>query len=127
MDEQTKQLLRELAVEFETTTSRLWEVMIQQASITATLDAIAASFLIGVTFIAWCFVMSKTTPKPNSLIPSLPHEAEWEDEEAVVVWAILIPVTAVVIGLVSYLISTAVIAALNPEYWALQQILELKR
>ena len=126
MNQKTEQLLRELADKFETTTEHLWEVMIQQASITAPLYAIAASFLIGVTFIAWCFVMSKTTPRPNSLDSSRPHKAEWKNEEAVGVWAILISVTAVVIGLVSYLVFLAATAALNPEYWALQQILELR-
>ena len=126
MNQQTEQLLRELAVRFETTTEHLWEVMIQQASITATMNAITAFFLTGATIITWCFVKAKTTPKPNSLIPSLPHEAEW-DEEAAVVWPLLIIATIVVTGVVISLILTSVTASLNPEYWALQQILELKR
>ena len=127
MNQKTEQLLRELAVKFETTTSHLWEVMIQQAAITATMNVIMASFLTGMIVITCCFVKAKTTPKPNSLDPPAPHVTDWSDDKAFVVWYILILVTIFLTGVVIYLILTAVTASLNPEYWALQQILELKR
>ena len=127
MNQEAEQLLRELADKFETTTEHLWEVMIQQASITATMNAIMALFLTGVIVIICCFVKAKTTPKPNSLDFSQPHKGDWEDDKAFVIWYILILVTITLTGVVISLILTAVTASLNPEYWALQQILELKR
>lgn len=116
MNEQTEQLIRELADKLGTTTEHLWGVLVKQAPLSATVEIMYA--LAACALLATCVKMVSWAGK---------RIIEGEDEERDVmamVWGITIGIFSII------LVATAVANAattlsgfLNPEYWALKQLL----
>lgn len=123
MDDKTLQALTALANKMGTTAEYLWGVLLLQAPITGVIDLALMATLVALS-VMWCrFVMRKTTT-PNPSDECRYPEAEWQDEAATVSWlsvAALVCVTA--LSVTTSLAPTAA-ALLNPEYWALMQILQ---
>lgn len=113
-------IIQQLADKFGTTVEHLWAVMVRQARVEAVLDifwilALIATLVLTAWFVRYAWRKTKEEDYSN----------RW-DEEAVVV-------ISVVCGIISALITVPIIALLsyglvsklfNPEYWALQQILD---
>lgn len=123
MDEKTLQALTALANKLGTTTEYLWGVLLKQAPITGVIDLSLTAAWVLLT-VMWCrFVLRKTTaPKPTDE-DRYPH-ADWTDEAAFFSWlsaAVLAIVTALI---VTSSFATTAAALVNPEYWALRQILK---
>lgn len=124
MDEKTLQALTALANKLGTTAEYLWGVLVKQAPITGVIDLVLMAALVLLT-VMWCrFVMRKTTaPKPTEE-DRYPH-ADWEEEDAIAAWlsaGVLVSFTVLIVMLH---LATAMTALVNPEYWALRQILQL--
>jgi hypothetical protein len=122
MNEQNEKLVRELAEKLGTTVEHLWEVLIRQASITAISNGIIIALLALAIGWAYKFVRAKTTCPPSTENDRYPS-AEWEYEGAGLAWALL--GFGALIALVFTLCGIHEIATclLNPEYWALKQVL----
>jgi len=117
MNEATTKLVEELATKFGTTAEHLWGVLVRQAPISGVCDAIAiVAWIIG---LAWALRLVKSkTQKPES------GYAEWEDEAfaffAWMVWGITAAVVLIVAGVC---FADIVASIVNPEYWALKQVM----
>lgn len=113
MNEQTNQLLRELAEKLGTTSEYLWQVLVKQAHIYAWTMIICGGipFLIGVVVALW--VVKKVKGNKGKT-------EEWH------FWVFAAALTISAISLVGMLINSQMIIAglFNPEYWALKQILK---
>lgn len=121
MNEQTEQLIRELADKLGTTAEHLWGVLIQQALITGIVDTVAM-LVFGVIIVRlFIFVKAKTTERAETATSYA--RADWEDEQAVGAWlgwgVLAFTFSLVLAGSASMTMA----AFLNPEYWALKQIL----
>lgn len=124
MDDKTLQALTDLAAKLGTTAEYLWGVLMKQAPISGVVDLlVCAAWVVGM--VGWAkFVRRKTTAPPKTDDDRYPH-ADWNDDAGVgLAWVSVVigaGITALVIG--SHL-STIVAALVNPEYWALRQILK---
>lgn len=120
MNEQTAELLRELARQLGTTTEFLWGVLIYQARVSAIKDLIFFFLLplpIWGLYRGWTYTID------------LIKTSEGPDQENIgVVWTIvLIVITAMTVIASLTLIGqlyTVPDRLLNPDYWALEQILK---
>ena len=122
MDEKTLRALTAPANKLGTTTEYLWDVLLRQAPITGVIDFALLAAWVFLT-VMWCrFVMRKTiAPTPTQ--DDRNTRADWTEEAAFFSWlsaAILVMVTAVI---VTVELAITVAALVNPEYWALRQIL----
>jgi ABC-type Fe3+ transport system permease subunit len=122
MSEKTEQLIRELADKLGTTTEHLWGVMVRQATISGLTD-LALVLLVLVATAALFVVTAKKTRTPAKTESDKYPKPEWEDEAAIAAWTISI--IFMVVAVVTILIAAGSITAalLNPEYWALKQLL----
>jgi len=122
MDDKTLQALTTLAAKLGTTAEYLWGVLLKQAPLTGAIDMLlTAAWVIGA--VMWCrFVIRKTTERKATDDDRYPR-ADWESEPAFFAWVSAVAV-ALIAGLaVSSGLATTVAALVNPEYWALKQIL----
>jgi hypothetical protein len=122
MDKNTETLIRELADKLGTTSEYLWGVLLKQAPISAATDAAAVIILLAVTFYVCRLVFKKTTTPPKTEDEPYP-EPEWEEAEAFLAWVVA---GCSVVGTTIFVtasIQSVVTALLNPEYWALQQLM----
>src|SRR3990167_7948390 len=122
MDDRIISLIEQLSTKLGTTTEHLWAVMVQQAAISAAVDLCIFLFLIVVAIIAAKHIKAKTYI-PDPTIDNPVTYAQWDSDTSItcitLFWIYCIIV--VVLGVSSFPnISTAL---LNPEYWALKQIL----
>ena len=119
MKEEIAPLLRELASELSTTTEYLWEVMVRQASIYAISSILFAAFAFIVLILGTLIVYIKSK-KAGGLIEYL------DPDESPIPLMLTIALTAgwflMILGSIVALFDI-VTAILNPEYWALNQIL----
>jgi len=114
--------LRELAAKLGTTSEYLWQVLIRQAPISGTVNLLVC---IAWAYIAvWGFrlVSAKTKLPPKT--KDEPHpSSEWDDEGRVaawILWGIYTLVGTIIAGCsLEYIVG----ALINPEYWALTQVL----
>lgn len=122
MNDKTLELLTRLADKFGTTVDHLWAVLVKQAIISAATDAIIAATLIALWIWAFRFVLNKTTTPPETPADEYPR-AEWREEGALLGWTVVF--FAIVPVLVQAFRATTALttALLNPEYWALKQLL----
>lgn len=114
MNSETIELLRELAEKLGTTTEYLWGVLIQQSYISGVFYSIVSVFILlsiaGVLFIT----IKKTKIHADS------DKAEWDGDSWVISGGIIIVLIVFFINNSS----NAATALLNPEYWALKQIIK---
>lgn len=112
MNEQTNQLLRELAEKLGTTTEYLWLVLVRQAPISAwtTLISIVITILLCSGLIVWVNRKIKANEGAN----------DWH------ICCMGLSAVVLVITFAAILIELPMIVAglTNPEYWALKQILK---
>ena len=111
MNEATTKLIGELAAKLGVTVDHLWGVLVRQAPISGVCDVLVIiAWIVG---LAWGLrrVRSKTTD------PKCGYDGA---EFAWVVWGIA---AALAIYVVSVAFSEIVASFVNPEYWALKQVL----
>ena len=108
MDENTRILIEQLAAKLGTTADALWQILVQQAFISGIGNLIGCLVIICILLV-WIRYQKKT---------------EFEDENPFpyVAWALVL--IATVIGLPIFLYS-AISCFLNPEYFALSEIMRL--
>ena len=112
MSDKTEQLVRELAEKLGTTGEHLWGVLIQQAAINAVTSWLIV-IVMGV-FLAIAYqVVNKNTTKTEN----------WTNEGAFLAWMVFYCYAGICLIPVCCAIDTTATALLNPEYWALKQIL----
>lgn len=111
MDQNTQQLIEKLAEKLGTTAEHLWEVLIRQAPITSAIELAMDAMLLVATYQLWKFLWNHP----------------WKYEEYGCTKELTLGAAAVftAILIISIALSIPSIFAgfLNPEYWALQQII----
>lgn len=122
MNDKTLDLLNRLADKFGTTVEHLWGVLMKQAVISAVTEIATALVLVAAWVWLFCFVRGKTTEPEPSREDCYPH-AEWYNEGAFAAWVVTGLTLLLVMGQVYYAATTGLTALLNPEYWALKQLL----
>jgi predicted Abi (CAAX) family protease len=113
--------LEKLATQFGTTIDKLWEALLRQARLDGILSAVYVFIVFIVSILVFRFVLRKTTPQKGEIYP------DWENEESLFAWfifGIFIFFSGLFI-LVS--IDNLTTAFLNPEYWALREVLTFCR
>jgi hypothetical protein len=123
MNAETLNVITLLANKLGTTAEYLWGVLLKQAPISGTIDLMIMGAWLIIAVMWSKFVYKKTKP-PEATENDRYPDAEWNSEPAFCAWvsAALLWVT---VGLtVSDSIGGAVAALVNPEYWALRQILK---
>ena len=122
MDDKTLQALTALANKLGTTAEYLWGVLLKQAPITGTIDLL---MLIAVTAgtVYWCHLVYRKTrqSKTNEFERNY---AEWDGDKAVFGAQTAAMAAFLTVLLVSRNLTTTLSALLNPEYWALMQVLK---
>ena len=105
MNEEAIALLKELAEKLGTTSEYLWEALLRQAPITGTIDLLILA--------GWVTGLILMFHKLKKLSDKEYVELLW------LVWGVL----ACIAALASLTLSTTISALINPEYWALKQLL----
>jgi hypothetical protein len=117
MNEQTIQLLRDLASRLGTTTEYLWSVLIKQAPRSAISDLIMICIMVSVSYLSWAFLFKKYQ---KLFAPNDCYEYGIEYALSILVTAALMVATlAITLSNIENIIS----GLFNPEFWALQEIL----
>lgn len=122
MNETTEKLVRELAEKLGTTTEHLWGVLLKQAPISAASDTIIMLIMLAILWGGYRLVREKTKVPPKTEENRYP-DAEWECEEAFAAWGVLGLYAIITLIVTCCTISSVVTATMNPEYWALKQLL----
>jgi hypothetical protein len=117
--ENLTELLRELAEKLGTTTEYLWEVMIRQAYISATLNLLYVIFFIVYTIAIWkvhLYLLKTSDDESYSRYDDYEENATIPMITCLMLWLGLAIGLFLAIPVIFY-------GYMNPEYWALQQIL----
>ena len=123
MDDKTLQALTGLAAKLGTTAEYLWGVLLKQAPITGAVEIFVMATWCAAAVCLLRLVRRKTTKPPATEVERCTR-AEWAEEGACLAWVLsgfFCLITALV---VSGGLSSAIAALVNPEYWALRQILK---
>ena len=125
MNEETSKLIQQLAAKLGTTAEHLWAVLCCQAPISAAVDSVLCVATVAAAWAAFRLVQRKTTPvKTESESGYEREEAEWKAESAFLAWTLWIVLAIVAVALVVTSASGIAAGFVNPEYWALKQILK---
>jgi len=119
MSEQMEVFLIELSEKLGTTVTHLWSVLVQQAFIEGIVRLMVVVILITVSIVTFIFLYKKTTVNPNNE----PKYPECEDDDTYVPWGVWIVCNIFLFTIVFVNLHIAITALINPEYWALKQIL----
>lgn len=122
MDNKTELLIRELAEKLGTTGKHLWGVLVQQAAITAVTDLLVFAGWAVLLLFSFRFVLAKTTAPAKTEEGRYPR-AEWTGDRATMAWFAWCWACAIAAVVAGKNLSTIVGAILNPEFWALKQII----
>ena len=118
MNEQTAKLVEQLAQKLGTTTEYLWSVLLKQAPISAITDLIFVTFTIFVGFVIYKVHKHLLSEKDGG------NSIYYDLEEAAVVPMIFVSIIwAIMFIACLFSIGNIVNGFLNPEYWALKEIL----
>lgn len=117
MNEQTAALLQKLAEKLGVASEHLWAVLVRQAPITAMAELCTLIVSLGFWIIAFRFVNRKTTPSGDR------HISDWDNEGKFFAWGIIILSGIVTVILLLVALTETLTAFVNPEYWALREIL----
>lgn len=114
MNEQTQQLIEKLAEKLGTTAEHLWAVLVRQAPITSTTEAIALCIYAAVMVWGYRLVREKTK-----------NDGDWNDNcgSIALPWIIWGVGTLILLIALCCSLSNIVAGFVNPEYWALKEIL----
>jgi hypothetical protein len=131
MNEQALNILQDLATKLGTTVDLLWSVMVAQATVAIVQwFAYFVVFVIGAIMTRHLFrkgmiVIGETKPDTYYGRPATPILKFEEDPVLTLTAAIIGGITAL-LGLTALFgIDSVITAALNPQYWALQQIMDI--
>lgn len=126
MNESQTQLLQQLADKLGTTTEYLWGVLLRQAPIDAITTLVAICILLGAAIMV-TFVTIKNSVDQRDAEGRFVKSAKWNDKEGLQFSCAAAAVSAFlwVFALVGFLagISDVVNGFVNPEYWALKEVL----
>ena len=122
MNDQTLQALTALATKLGTTAEYLWGVLLRQAPLSGVMTLVTVAVMVVAAVLLARFVRSKTKKVDDG---EGYRRAEWEDEVAIVfawgsVWCFAL--ITLVVALAE--MPNAITAFVNPEFWALRQILK---
>ena len=110
MNEQTDKLIRELADKLGTTADHLWEVLIHQAPISATIGILGDGLILYALYVGW----------KRLLRIDFEH---WDSDMGKgVMFGLMFCVTAVALIGALVALPVEISGLLNPEYWALKQL-----
>ena len=124
MDQNTLQALTALAAKLGTTAEYLWGVLLRQAPITGATDLLVMVAWVTAVVI-WARIVRRKTAKPAPTTEDRYPSAAWDDEVGVgLAWASVAAIAAITSLIIGSNLSTTVAALVNPEYWALRQILK---
>ncbi len=118
MNEQTINLLEKLSSKLGVATQVLWSALIKQAPISGTIDIIVSFFFIIISVLGAMFLLKKTR-----------KEIENNDENdflyswGVPLWIVWGIYTILVLIIAGCTLSNSISGIVNPEYWALKEIL----
>ena len=115
-------LLEKLAAKLGTTVEMLWGVLLKQAPISGAVDLITCATLVWLAIWSFRFVQRKTTVPAATEDKRYPS-AEWEGEGKLVAWLCVAAFACFVLICVGTSAQNIFAAFLNPQYWALEQIL----
>lgn len=116
MNEETIKLIETLAAKFGTTTEYLWGALVKQAPISGVCDTIICVVLIVGLIVSARILKSKFTELEDGF-------TDWREDFMVPAW-ITWSVVAFIVGLiVCCSFPTTIAAFVNPEYWALKQLI----
>ena len=120
MDKQITDLLQQLAQKLGTTTEYLWGVMVRQAFIDGVTDIVYY-----VIVAAYLWIASKNIPKIWKRAIEIEEEDSWDDKAMLLKsLSIAIGAAGAIFTFISILnLSYTITKFVNPEYWALSQIL----
>jgi hypothetical protein len=118
-------LLTSLAEKFGTTVEHLWSVLVKQAAIYATAN-IALTLVSVIVWVCMFVLVQRKTRAPKETKENPYPVPEWTHEGAAIAWLVVAVATALAIFQVYHTIEIVITATMNPEYWALQQVLSLK-
>lgn len=123
MNQETLTALTALANKLGTTAEYLWCVLLKQAPITGAIDLTILVTLGIATFLVGKFLYKKTSrPKPTRDSPY--PQAEWTEGDAAIPWAVFLVLALFVVIFIATNLTLAISALINPDYWALKQILK---
>jgi hypothetical protein len=123
MDNNTLQALTMLANKLGTTAEYLWGVLLRQAPITGAINLVMMTVWVVAVLLLLRWVRIKTRVPPKTEDEPYPR-AEWDGDGAFFAWAASIVFATMVVVIVGLELPKAVVALVNPEYWALRQILK---
>lgn len=110
-------LLEQLAIKLGVTAEHLWEVLIRQAQITAIQYTIFSIFILS-AIVTWdIYGINKTRKRNGQDYP------DWDGDAVAFVWGSVLLFTGFALGVTIPLMIEAITCFINPEYWALRQIL----
>jgi hypothetical protein len=122
MDQNTLQALTALAQKLGTTAEHLWGVLLRQAPISGAIELAFMTGMVVACVIWWRVVIAKTTRRKQSDDDRYPR-AEWEEEGAFFAVASAATLSLVTLIVCAEGFTLALAAFVNPEYWALRQII----
>ena len=136
MNENTEKLIRELAEKLGTTSEKLYGVLVQQAPIEAFTSLFVLIFLIVCFILIFKFIENKTKKKPVFDKNGKPVEnydgehclkSEWESDDLLpfMTYSILTILFVFICLQAVDAFQICATAFMNPQYWALKQILNL--
>ena len=123
MNETTEKLIRDLAEKLGTTADHLWGVLCRQAPISGITNLLVMAAWTALIIWGFKLVSRKTKCPPETETNKYPH-AEWDGDGVAIAWAIWgigALITMLVVGCALQSIAGSL---LNPEYWALKQIVK---
>lgn len=115
-------MLKSLADKLGTTVENLWEVLMKQAPIAAVTETVICA-VFGLAVFASYRLVRKKTKRPSATDADKFPRAEWEEDAAFAGW--LVTVLLVIPFLIQLREAAVTVStvALNPEYWALHELL----
>ena len=122
MNEHTEQLIRELSEKLGTTVEHLWEVLIRQAGISGIVNIVVILFWSIFCIWSFRFIQQKTTIHPKTEIDRYPS-ADWNEDGMVLAWILWAFITGLFLFIAGCEAESIIGSLINPEYWALKQIL----
>ena len=119
MKEEITQMLRELATQLGTTTEFLWGVLIRQAFISGTYNAI---------LVVVCIVTITSVKLKETFLTEIKQSLPYAQREKLEAWQIFSIITLSIASVISLVVLAAtsgnmMTALFNPEYWALNKVM----
>jgi hypothetical protein len=122
MNKETLDLVNKLAEKLGTTVDQLWLVLIKQARVEV-ITSLASIVLVWMILIAAFVVLYKNTKTPPATEENKYPEPKWSDEWSFIPWCFWGVFTVIAAFYSVDEITNSITTLMNPEYWALTQIL----